>query len=339
MDFFSVLDSILEELGLLEIAAAILGVGGVYYLAFRKRLRSVFDPLAVTTAKVRALGLASSGGQPALEETSTCQLNPCNPMPRESASSGPPQGGRRVGAACLPTPTISVLTVVRNGERTLREAIDSVIAQLGDDIEYVIIDGASTDCTVNIITQYDGQLAYWVSEPDRGIYDAMNKALAVACGDWVIFLGADDELKLSLQAVARELTDPLAVYYGDVEITATGRISGGKFNRYRLMQENICHQAIFYPRSVYQTKQYDTDAGMLADHKYNIELWGSGTRFIHLPRVISWFNDVGASSGNQAHFETIKLATIRSSFGLLFYALKLVRTAVVHLVKGRRESA
>lgn len=296
-------------------------------------------PTTVTMVKGRALALATASGQHALEGTSTCQLNHCNPLPRQSIPSGPLQGGRRVGAACLPTPKISVLTVVRNGERTLRRAIDSVIGQLGDDIEYVIVDGASTDGTVDIITQYADQLAYRLSEPDHGIYDAMNKALAVARGDWVIFLGADDELKPSLQTVARELSNPQAVYYGNVEITATGKISGGRFNRYRLMQENICHQAILYPRSVYQTKQYDTDAGMLADHKYNIELWGSGTRFIHLPRVISWFNDVGASSGNQAYFETIKLATIRSSFGLLFYALKLVRTAVVHLVKGRRESA
>lgn len=295
--------------------------------------------MVVTMVKERALALASSDELPSMDATSAHQRDPCNPLPREHFPSGHRQGGRQVVAASLPTPKISVLTVVRNGERTLRHAIASVIGQLGDNIEYVIVDGVSTDGTVDIITQYGDQLAYWLSEPDHGIYDAMNKALAVARGDWVIFLGADDELKPSLQAVARELSDPLAVYYGDVEITATGRISGGRFNRYRLMQENICHQAIFYPRSVYQTKQYDTDAGMLADHKYNIELWGSGTPFLHLSRVISRFNDVGASSGNQAYFEAIKLATIRSSFGPLFYALKLVRTAVVRVMKGCRESA
>lgn len=269
----------------------------------------------------------------------TNERRPSDPLPSEPFPFGYRQGDRQEVEASPPRPRISVLTVVRNGERTLRRAIESVVGQMGDNTEYVIVDGASTDRTVSIIKQYGDRVTYWLSEPDHGIYDAMNKALAVARGDWVIFLGADDELKPSLQVVARELSDPLAVYYGDVEITATGKISGGGFNRYRLMQENICHQAIFYPRSVYQTKPYDTEVGMLADHKYNIELWGSGTRFIHLTRVISRFNDVGASSGNQVYFEAIKMVTIRASFGPLFHAIKLFRTAIVRFLKGRRESA
>lgn len=238
-----------------------------------------------------------------------------------------------------PVPKVSVLTVVRNGEATLRRAIESVIGQLGEYAEYVIVDGASTDGTLDIIRAYEDRLACWLSEPDRGIYDAMNKALSLARGDWVIFLGADDELKPSLQAVTRELTDPNAVYYGDVEIAASGAISGGRFSRYRLMQENICHQAIFYPRAVYRSKRYDTDAGMLADHRYNIELWGRGTTFVHLHHVVSQFNDSGASSGDHAYFEPIKMATIRSSFGPLFHALKVARTVLVRLIKGRHESA
>lgn len=232
-------------------------------------------------------------------------------------------------------PQISVLTVVRNGEATLRRAIESVVAQLSDNAEYIIVDGASTDGTVDIIKDYENRLAHWQSEPDGGIYDAMNKALLLARGDWVIFLGADDELKPNLQTVARKLIDPQAVYYGDVEIASTGAISGRKFSRYRLMQENICHQAVFYPRTVYCSKRYDTKIGLLADHQYNIELWGGGTRFVHVDEVVSRFNDRGRSSSGDPRFEATKLALIRRNFGLPLYVIKRVRTTCVRLLKAR----
>lgn len=231
-------------------------------------------------------------------------------------------------------PRISIVTVVRNAGEVFEQAILSVVNQGYEGLEYIVIDGGSVDGTVSLIERYADRIAYWVSEADAGIYDAMNKALAVASGDWLLFLGADDELKFPLRALVPMLQDRDAVYYGNVERLRAADVRGGRFHRYRLMQENICHQAIFYPRTVYRTKQYALDAGILADHKYNIELWGAGTRFVHLPIVVSRFNDAGASSGRQAYFERIKLDTIRESFGPVFYALKRIRTALVHLMKG-----
>lgn len=239
------------------------------------------------------------------------------------------EAGRAAGI-----PRISVVTVVRNGVQVLEKAIRSVVEQGYEGLEYIVIDGGSDDGTVALIERYADRIAYWVSEPDAGIYDAMNKAMAVASGNWLLFLGADDELKLSLHALAPSLKDRGAVYYGDVERVYAADVRGGRFHRYRLMQENICHQAIFYPRAVYQTKRYALDSGILADHKYNIELWGTGTRFVHLPVVVSRFNDAGASSGNNTSFEPIKLAAIRQSFGPMFYVLKRLRTALVRLLKG-----
>jgi hypothetical protein len=162
----------------------------------------------------------------------------------------------------------------------------------------------------------------------------MNKALLLARGDWVIFLGADDELKPGLQTVARRLIEPQTVYYGDVEMASSGAIAGRKFNRYRLMQENICHQAIFYPRTVYRSKCYDTKVGLLADHQYNIELWGCGTRFVHVDEVVSRFNDRGRSSFGDPQFEATKLALIRRNFGLSLYVVKRIRSTCVRLLKA-----
>ena len=91
-------------------------------------------------------------------------------------------------------PLISILTVVFNGVRTLEETILSVINQTYDNVEFIIIDGGSTDGTLDIIRKYEYAIDYWVSEPDQGIYDAFNKAVSCASGDWLCFLGADDFL-------------------------------------------------------------------------------------------------------------------------------------------------
>ena len=84
---------------------------------------------------------------------------------------------------------ISIVTVVYNGASTLEQTILSVLGQTYPHIEYIIIDGGSKDGTVDIIKKYQDRIAYWVSEPDEGIYDAMNKGIRHASGDWIYFLG------------------------------------------------------------------------------------------------------------------------------------------------------
>ena len=87
---------------------------------------------------------------------------------------------------------ITIVTVTYNVESTIEQTISSVIRQTYKNKEYVIIDGASTDGSVDIIRRYDRHISYWVSEADQGIYDAMNKGIDVATGDYILFLGADD---------------------------------------------------------------------------------------------------------------------------------------------------
>jgi glycosyltransferase involved in cell wall biosynthesis len=91
-------------------------------------------------------------------------------------------------------PLISIITVVYNGEGFLEETIQSVISQTYDNVEYILIDGGSTDETVNIIKKYENRIDYWISEKDDGIYDAMNKGLVLAKGRYVYFMGSDDRL-------------------------------------------------------------------------------------------------------------------------------------------------
>lgn len=107
------------------------------------------------------------------------------------------EGGKRINS---PTkivnvdslPLVSIITVVYNGAETLTKCLDSVLAQTYQNIEYIVIDGNSTDGTLNILKDYEEKLSYVISEPDKGIYDAMNKGLSFASGDYIAFLNSDD---------------------------------------------------------------------------------------------------------------------------------------------------
>jgi glycosyltransferase involved in cell wall biosynthesis len=91
-------------------------------------------------------------------------------------------------------PKVTIITAVYNAQKYLEECIVSVINQSYPNFEYIIIDGGSTDDSVDIIKKYQHRIKYWKSEPDRGIYDAWNKGLSQAEGDWISFVGADDQL-------------------------------------------------------------------------------------------------------------------------------------------------
>ena len=110
-------------------------------------------------------------------------------------SPGAREGGSRPRPEGSPDqPLVSIVTVVFNGERTLQATIDSVVAQDYPAIEYIVLDGGSTDGTLDILTRNERHITYWRSEPDRGIYDAMNKGIALARGTLIKLLNADDLL-------------------------------------------------------------------------------------------------------------------------------------------------
>lgn len=109
-----------------------------------------------------------------------------------------PHPDRRQGGCGNPrstaTPLVSVVTPVRNGERYLERAIDSVCTQDYDAVEHIVVDGRSTDTTLEILEARDGDISWWISEPDRGLYDAINKGISKSQGEYIKILNADDEL-------------------------------------------------------------------------------------------------------------------------------------------------
>jgi glycosyltransferase involved in cell wall biosynthesis len=238
-------------------------------------------------------------------------------------------------------PRITVCIVVFNGRQHISDALASVANQSYSDLELIVIDGGSTDGTLEVLNEYAGKITKLVSEQDSGVYDAMNKACAMAHGDWLIFLGCDDALSGSLETIARRLTNNSTVYYGNVIIRSTGRTYGGRFSRYRLMQSNICHQAIFYPKAIYKTNSYTLKYRLLADYEYNLRLIGYGVKFEYMNIDVAIFNAAGASGAGDPDFELDKLSIIRQNFGRGWAALKRLRTMAVTAIKpdrGRRRN-
>jgi len=201
-------------------------------------------------------------------------------------------------------PKISIITVVRNGEKDLESAIKSVVNQSYGHIEYIILDGLSTDGTLDIIRKYEHDIALWKSEADRGIFDAMNKGLDLATGDWVYFLGCDDVLASPtiIEEVVAEMIETDGIYYGNTYLKKSNQIYTGKVSKWNIALRNISHQAIFYPRSVYKQKKYNLDYKLAADHVYNVELYSRlAAQFVYMPKLISIYNDLGMSSVNIDH--------------------------------------
>src|SRR4051812_38325165 len=139
-------------------------------------------------------------------------------------------------------PRISVITAVLNGAQTLRECLESVARQEYANLENLVIDGGSTDGTLEIVRAFPA--VRWQSEPDLGTYDAMNKGIGLATGDFLLFLGADDQLLADLAQIASRLHGPRTIYYGDAFWPRRGRRYDGEFGAAKLALRNICQQAI-----------------------------------------------------------------------------------------------
>ena len=195
-------------------------------------------------------------------------------------------------------PLISVVTVSYNAATTIEQTILSVLNQTYDNVEYIIIDGGSTDGTVDIIKKYADKIAYWVSEPDNGIYDAMNKALKIATGDFLIFMGADDLFYTNdvIQNVVSQISDIDAVYYGSVLFKGIGTKHLGKFNKIKWATTNVSHQAIFYPRLIYTKYSYNTRYKVYADYAYNLNLLREKVDFVYVDEIVTLYNMTGMSA-------------------------------------------
>ena len=231
------------------------------------------------------------------------------------------QGGARlrgrIKSAAPGCPLLSVITVVKNGAATLERTLHSVLEQTYAPLEYIVCDGGSSDGTLELLRRYDERIDFWCSQADTGLYDAMNRAVLMARGDWLLFLGADDTLQAGFSTAAALCREPQTVYYGDVLLAGSARRYDGPFSAAKLASRNICHQAIFYPRAVFAKYHFDTRYRVLADWALNMRCHHDlQFRFQYVPAVIAEFNDRTGVSALQvdAEFQRDYLALLRANF-------------------------
>jgi len=209
-------------------------------------------------------------------------------------------------------PLISVVTVVRNSAELIEKTILSVLGQTFAGVEYVVVDGASTDGTTEIIKRYAPRMSAWRSEKDTGIYNAMNKGVGMARGEWVFFLNAGDVFVSDnlLAEVAPQLAVPFSapdlqpagesydVVYGNIlKRDGAGELfekcSSAPGNKHKMY---FCHQGVFCRRALCELFPFDEKYGLSADFKFFKTLWLRGYRFKQLDIPIAVFDTKGASN-------------------------------------------
>lgn len=242
--------------------------------------------------------------------TSNSCAGPTTTDPKPSRT----EGGRRCRAiSTSDKPRISVITVVYNGAEHLAATIESVLALKTDLVEYLVIDGGSTDGTVELLSQYEDQLDYWVSECDAGIYDAMNKGIRLARGDYIHHLNIGDKLLSIPAALSVNLPQSTAGLAACVLIgnESLHKPSSGLALR---LHNTLHHQGCFYRRTV--DLHYDTRYRVFADFDLNQRLVQSGQRFVLSDDIVA-SHDQGGVSHNGRHFHEV-FEIVKTNQGLFW---------------------
>lgn len=243
-----------------------------------------------------------------LEPPELCAKAICTVRLRSEALSKVSEGGLRLKGLYKKTtplhPLVTVITVVYNRANTIEDCIRSVCAQSYCNIEYIVIDGASTDGTVNVIERYKDAIDYFVSEQDNGIYDAMNKGLGLASGDYILFLNSDDWYHE--QAVQYLMNQALMhdsdVTHADIFRVSQrgfilGRLNGWLDDSLYTTDMPIRHETMLVKKQIYNTfGGYNTNFNIIADYDFVIRLYKSGCRFRHVPQALLFFRVTGYSS-------------------------------------------
>ena len=232
-------------------------------------------------------------------------------------------------------PKISIVTVCFNSERTIRQTIESVLNQTYTNIEYILIDGKSTDGTIDIILEYaplfsKKNISYsWVSEADNGIYDAINKGVRAATGEWVGIINSDDWYELDACEViyrASLSSSELKVIYGICALYANA-VDHQKYVMAMIYQrtfecmatsfETMAHPPVFVKKCVYNDFCFDLKYKLAADVDFLFQVflkYGRYTKFI--PNVIANFRDGGASY-TQFYLSMKENYQIRFKYGVI----------------------
>jgi len=198
-------------------------------------------------------------------------------------------------------PVFSIIIPAYNAAKTMARALESILAQRFIDYEVLIMDGISTDGTLEIVKDFKDSRIKIFSERDNGVYDAMNKGIERSTGTWLYFLGGDDFLfnnDVLSQVTFHINSKKVDVVYGDVNSTRFGGLYDGKFDEAKIRIKNICHQAIFFKKSVFsKVGLFDISFKAHGDWDHNFKwFFDDSIKKEYISLTIAEYADGGLSS-------------------------------------------
>ncbi|MBP8934380.1 MAG: glycosyltransferase [Prevotella sp.] len=233
-------------------------------------------------------------------------------------------------------PKISIVTVCYNAEKDIEKTILSVINQTYDNIEYIVIDGGSNDKTLSIIDFYANKINKVVSEPDNGIFDAMNKGLDLATGDWINFMNSGDlfhDNNTIEKVFCRNITENIGVIYGNTD-SKKGVLKMTPFYKQRCMLSpmGICHQSLFVRADLAKIHKFDLSYKVTADYNMIKSIYNNGYKLFDTNITISFY-DLSGFSAQNAILQLKETAQICKMEGSWIFYLNLALVLLKQNVK------
>jgi glycosyltransferase involved in cell wall biosynthesis len=229
------------------------------------------------------------------------------------------------------TPVVSIVTITKNAEKTIERAMQSVLNQSFKDIEYVIIDGESSDNTLRKIKAYETKLAYWISSKDSGISDAFNKGISLTRGKIIGLLNADDWYEQDAILNVVNVINDSDILYGKLQHWKTGEPDLTTIPSLKKINKSmtLCHPAIFVKRSVYENiGGFDRNIRYAMDYQFFLRCWKRGIKFKYIDKKLTNMDYHGSSDIHwfKAHWENliIKNEILGKKTNNFFYFVKQV---------------
>jgi glycosyltransferase involved in cell wall biosynthesis len=219
------------------------------------------------------------------------------------------------------SPLVSIIIVVHRDREELQRVIQSILPHKSQDLELIVIDGGSDDGTVELLRGLNDKIDYWISEPDKGIYDAMNKGVSASRGEYILHLNAGDRLIQVPSVILRQCLED------DIDVASFRVLMDGK-NVYiprtgflMRIDNRWHHQGTFYRRSKHLG--YNTVYRICGDFDHNLRLMKAGSSVRLLAQIVAEHRNNGISMDKSARKEIFR--SIRSHFGLIYFPIAFLR--------------
>lgn len=251
------------------------------------------------------------------------------------------EGGRRVDrkvsrSSSASLPLVSVVTVVYNNVSTFERCIRSVFAQTYPNIEYIIIDGGSEQPTIDIIEAYRTKLEYFVSEPDNGIYNAMNKGISLSKGDYICLLNSDDfyEDEFVARSVEALLKTGADISYSDYKMGNKCLIAEKINDGVLLGHLNICHNTFLVSRDAYnEIGPYNENLRIISDAVWIRKAFKNNQKFVHVNKSLFTLTEGGLSSGSTEEHRRLFINEVSQSYIIQFPFLNMADAEELYLLR------